>query len=288
MLRPAHLASLFLVATCAFAQPSSARHQILEIYRGYASRTLPAKDIVSFWEGAKSNPAPYVAALRVELADRKNSPALLLNGSSRLLYLSDTPFDRRLVMTTLEHFDTRRLGREADIMDYFGVVWTLGHKNENITWAAFRLLAFPNVSIGMWPGIFIREEEILAYLVASTDLDYWLNETVERLSYEPDPTAQKTLLNLLWLAQDDFADRELAAFAKDPKKPLASRQYAEELLARQGSFSSLDRSEIQASSEDQLRARARETIKLYSVNGFTALKKATLKLAAKRQSSPKQ
>ena len=168
-------------------------------------------------------------------------------------------------------------------MSYFGLVWSLARSNENTTWAAFRILEFPDVVIPMRAGVAYRQDVALAYMLAPTDPGYWIGPVIERLTSVSDETSQKSLLRMLWFAQDDFADQEIQAFAKDPKKPPASRAYAAGLLAPRGNFSPADQQEIQASSEEILRKKARESLLRYIDGNLEELEKYTLKLAAKRQ-----
>ncbi|MEO5922543.1 MAG: hypothetical protein ABIR70_01825 [Bryobacteraceae bacterium] len=276
------LVLLLCIATSSFAQ-QSLHDQIQSLYRDLGEGRLSAQALNDYWNKAKANPAPYVSALRVELSDRDNSPWVLFDGGVRLLNLSSTPLDRRLVTSALRRFDIQALHSASAVGLYYGVVFTLTRLNEDVTLAAFRVLEFPEISLQMWRGIFMHQGEMLAYFLYPTPREYWVDSAVERLSSEMDPTAQRSLLELLWFAQDDFADQEIAAFAKDGKRPPESREFAEELLARQASVSSLNELDVLSSSEDELRARARATVRLYSVSGLADLRKATLKVAAKRK-----
>ncbi len=278
---------LLFLATCSFAQ-QSLHDQIQALYREFAAGRLTAQALNQFWEKAKLDPAPYISAMRVELGDRNNSPFVLFDGGVRLLNLSSTPLDRKIVTSNLRRFDIQALHSSMGASMYFSTVFTLTRLNEDVTLAAFRILEYPEISLQMWRGIFIHQGEMLTYLLYTTPREYWVDSAIERLGAESDPTAQRSLLELLWFAQDDFADQEIAAFAKNPKKPLDSRAFAEELVARQASVSSMDQLAALASSEENLRANARATVRLYSVPGIAELRKATLKIAAKRKLSEDQ
>jgi hypothetical protein len=56
-----------------------------------------------FWSTAKAERDNYVPALRQELADFRNPPFFLYDGSALLLSLSDTPADRKVALAAMAH-----------------------------------------------------------------------------------------------------------------------------------------------------------------------------------------
>jgi hypothetical protein len=123
---------------------------------------------------------------------------------------------------------------------------------------------------------------LLLHMLLPADRKYWLNSAAERLLTETDPVAQRSLLSLLWHAQDEFADRELQAFAKDLRKPAASRDYAQQLLARQPNLSALQQAHVVSVSEDALREERRVAMR-YVDRPLSVLDIGTRSILAKRR-----
>ncbi len=126
---------------------------------------------------------------------------------------------------------------------------------------------------------------MVASLLLPTDQKYWADSAVERLASEQDETAQQTLLSLLWFAQTDFADDEMAAFAKDATKPASSRALAAGFLAQEPNVPLLDQAEVLATSEDELRERRRrrQAAGLYFKDIMPTMQRDTMKISLKRR-----
>ena len=248
-------------------------------------RSLDPRALNQFWDRAKTDSASYALALRKELSDRDIAPLLLFDGSVRLLSLSNTASDRQFVLDAIARYDYQGLPREVGIMPYFTLVHNLAVENENTTWAAFRILAWPDVIVPIMPGLTLGQNFSLVTMLLPTNPNHWLKPVAERLSSEPDQTAQQSLLLLLWYAQDDFADQEIRAFAKNTQKPAASRKYAEGLAARRANLTPAELAEIRATPEASLRQRRREILKGFGIERLRDLENYTIKLIAKRQMS---
>ena len=123
--------------------------------------------------------------------------------------------------------------REVGIIPYIGVASQLAGRNMDVSIAIFKFLEQPDVEMSWVPGFSFKQESLVAYLLMQIDQKFWADSAIERIASEEDPTGQQTLLRLLWYAQTDFADSELAAFAKNSTKPAPSRGLAQELLARE-------------------------------------------------------
>ncbi|MEO5922542.1 MAG: hypothetical protein ABIR70_01820 [Bryobacteraceae bacterium] len=272
---------LLLLLVCsgtAFSQIDALRAEIRAAYAD--GDLLRARD---FFESVKEKPnvADYVEALRAELDDRGNSARMRVDASVRLLILSPQPSDYALAARVL----ARANFREVAIASYYAALKRLANVNVNISLAAFKLLEKPDVQL-RWEGEFVFDQPaIVASLLLPTDQKYWADSAIERLPVEEDEMAQQTLLNLLWFAQTDFADVELEAFAKDPSKPSATRALAAGFRAQEPDLSSLDRVEVLANSEEQLREQRRQhqAAGIYFKNIMPTMQKDTMKILLKRR-----
>jgi hypothetical protein len=70
------------------------------------SAQITAKSAVldQFWNNAKSQRDVYVPALRKELADFRNPPYFLFDGSELLRSLSREPADRKIILAAMREF----------------------------------------------------------------------------------------------------------------------------------------------------------------------------------------
>jgi hypothetical protein len=271
---------LLLVGGIASAQIDALRAEIRDAYLKQPSLDLiRARD---FFIEVKSRPnvAQYVEALRAELEVRSNPSRMRADACSRLLYLSDTRENRELAAKVLARSSLREVG----ITPYYALARKLSDQNVDTSLAAFQLLEQPDVRMNWISPFAFDQAELVASLLLPIDEKYWVDAAIERLPSTEDETAQKTLLHLLWYGQSDFADSQLAAFAKDKKKSAASRTLAGELLAREPSLSALDRTEVLAATEAELRAR-RETRQrgLYFRNIMPYMERDTMKILLKRR-----
>jgi hypothetical protein len=95
-----HFALLLLMAASAATGQSTSLHQQIEPTYNFQPHSLSNQEITQkspvldqFWQRAKAEQSRYVPALRQELADFKNPPFFLYDGSLPLLSLSNTPPD---------------------------------------------------------------------------------------------------------------------------------------------------------------------------------------------------
>jgi hypothetical protein len=172
--------------------------------------------------------------------------------------------------------------RDVQSKDYFLQVHRMATLNENTTAAAFRILEQAHFSVFILEHVLtLGQNYALIYLLLPADQEYWLQPAIDRLKTEHDPTAQKSLLLLLWYAQTDATDRAISAFAGDASKASAPRTYAQDLAGRKDG--SKQRTEASDSTEAELRQKRRERLKTVSNEALTDLDDYTLMLMAKRK-----
>src|SRR5260370_17696723 len=194
---------LLTVASAAAAQSGSIHQQIEQTYNFQphllSSQQITDKSAVldQFWRKAKAEPSLYVAALRQELGDFKNPPFFLYDGSTLLLSLSNTPADRKIALAAMARCDLRDVQPD----EYFRQVHHMATLNEDTTAAAFHVLEDPNFKVFIPQHVLtLGQNYVLIYLLLPTGQDYWLQPAIDRLKGESDPTAQQSLLLLLWYA----------------------------------------------------------------------------------------
>ena len=219
-----------------------------------------------------------IIGLRKELADFSNPPFFLYDGSMLLLSLSDTHEDHAIALAALARCDLRDLQQKA----YFNQVHWLAVQGEDTTAAAFRVLEDPNFKVNVPEhALVLGQNYVLVYLLLPTEDRFWLQPAIERLSVEKDETAQKSLIRLLWYAQDQSADKAIAAFAADSSKPEVSRKEAQEALKRSGIGTKVLVATLSlGSAEASLRKKRRARMKSVSDEALMDLDRYTLEIAA--------
>lgn len=289
-MRPSKLLSVFLAlligAQVASPQSSSIHDEIGRTY-SFQPHVLNKQEIAQksdvldkFWTSAKAQPTLYIPALRQELADPKNPAFFFYDGSMLLLSLSDTAADQKVALAAMARCDLR----DVQTRDYFLKVHRLATLNQDTTAAAFHVLENPNFKVIIpQHALTLGQDYVLIYLLLPTDPAYWLEPAINRLRTEAEPTAQKSLLLLLWYAQTDAADRAITAFAGDQHEPSASRTYAQELLHRKDNVPLTSRAKALATSEDSTRKKRRERMKAVSDEALYDLDDYTAVLVAKRR-----
>lgn len=251
-----------LVAGCSLGQ-ASLREDVLALYADYPDfdgspeHNRRILEVGDYWLRAYKNPGPYIAVLREELSNRRNLPVLLIDGSERLLFMSDTPGDRAIALRALARADISQIG----VIRYYSLALRLARLNEDTSQAAFHLLQWPDFQLAYGPFNFTTEEMALS-LVLATDERYWADGAIERLNEKTDESAQHALLLMLWHAQTDFADNELKAFADSPKNTPALRAFAQSLLDRSLQVTDEERLHGMANTEEVLRQERRNATKL--------------------------
>lgn len=283
--RPVALIVL-LGAVLATAQSSSIHEQIQQTYN-FQPHTLTSTEITQksgvldqFWAKAKSQPNIYIPALRQELADLQNPPFFLYDGSMLLLSLSDTAPDRKTALAAMAHSDLR----DVQPKDYFLQVHRMASLNEDTTAAAFHILEQPDFKVFIPQHVLtLGQNYALIYMLLPTNQDYWLQPAIKRLGTEHDEAAQKSLILLLWYAQCNAADEEVATFAADATKPAGARDYAKQIMQARNKIGAKQKVEALASTEASLRQKRRERMKAISDEALIDLDDYTLMLAAKRK-----
>jgi hypothetical protein len=279
--------SLLIAANAGTGQSSAAIHQQIEQTYNFQPHTSSNQEITQksavldqFWTRAKAEQSQYVPALRQELADFKNPPFFLYDGSMLLLSLSNTPADRKIALAAMTHCDLR----DVQTKDYFYQVHRMATLGEDTTAAAFHVLEQPDFKVFIpQHALTLGQDYVLVYLLLPTDQDYWLRPAIDRLRDEHEQTAQKSLLLLLWYAQTDAADQAVDAFARDASKPPASRAYALELVDRKDKIAAKERTQASGLTETSLRQKRRERLKAVSDEALIDLDDYTLMLMAKRK-----
>jgi hypothetical protein len=277
---------LLLIAGTALGQSTPIHQKIVETYN-FQPHVLSNQEINNksavldqFWSTAKAERDNYVPALRQELADFRNPPFFLYDGSALLLSLSDTPADRKVALAAMAHCDLR----DVQTKDYFHQVHRMATLNEDTTAAAFHILEHPKFSVFVpQHSLTLGQNYVLVYMLLPTDQGFWEQPTIDRLKAESDETAQKSLILLLWYAQTEAADKALAAFAADANKSSAARGYAKEIMARKQHVGVTARAQALASNEPSLRQKRRERMKAVSDEALIDLDDYTERLAAMRK-----
>jgi hypothetical protein len=234
-----------------------------------------------FWNQAKAQQATYINSLRQELADFRNPPFFLYDGSLLLLSLSDTHEDRAVALAAIAHCDLRDLQRK----EYFNQIHRMAVQGEDTTSAAFRVLEDPNFKVTVPEhALTLGQDYVLVYLLLPTDEQYWLQSAIERLATEKDETAQRSLLLLLWYGQDTSADKAIAMFAADENRSEANRKFAKNFVQRKGASVKIT-GELASlgSSEESLRKKRRERMKAVSDEALIDLDRYTIAMNAKRK-----
>jgi hypothetical protein len=280
------LALSFLITNSALSQSGPIHKQIQETYN-FQPHLLTNQEIKDksavldqFWTAAKAKSSVYIPSLRQELRDFRNPPFFLYDGSMLLLSLSDTPTDRQIALAALAHCDLR----DVQPKDYFHQVHRMATLDENTAAAAFHILAQPKFSVFIPLHVLtLGQDYALLYMLMPTDPDYWLQPAIDRLKVELDPTAQKSLLLLLWYAQTNAADQAISAFAGDAAKPTAAQTYARELMGRKERIGMKERSAASNQSEESIRNQRRERLKVVSDEALIDLDDYTMTLMTKRK-----
>ena len=275
-----------LLAAVANAQSPSIHEEIQRTY-DFQPHALSSAEITQksgvldqFWARAKAQPGVYVPALRQELADLQNPPFFFYDGSMLLLSLSNTPADRTVALAAIARSDLS----DVQPQDYFFQVHRMATLNEDTTAAAFHILEQPGFKVFVPQHVLtLAQNYALVYMLLPANQDYWLQPAIERLRTERDETAQKSLVLLLWYAQTNAADKEIAAFAADATKPAGARDYAKQITQAGNKLGPLQRAAALASTEASLRQKRRERMKVVSDEALIDLDDYTMMLAAKRQ-----
>ncbi|HEX4321338.1 MAG TPA: hypothetical protein VHZ52_10570 [Acidobacteriaceae bacterium] len=287
---PVLLTFLFVaifVAPQAYSQSHSIHDKIQQTYSfephalSHAEQQAKSAVLDKFWSEAKAQRAEYIQPLRAELADFHNPPFFLYDGSMLLQSLSDTHEDRQIELAAMAHCDLR----DVQQREYFLQVHKLATLGEDTTAAALHVLEDPNFKVFIpQHALTLGQDFVLIYLLLPTDQHFWEEATIHRVAVEKDPTAQKSLLTLLWYAQTPAADKAIAAFVVDTSKPADNRKMAKEMTQRAGMGSKLAMAIFTiGSAEGDLRKKRQERMKSVSDEALYDLDKYTMEIHAKRK-----
>jgi hypothetical protein len=276
-----------LAATFAQAQSSSIHDQIRQTYSfephllNAAEQTQKSAMLDKFWSDAKAQRPLYISALRIELADFHNPPFFLYDGSMLLQSLSDTHEDRQIELAAIARCDLRDVQRR----EYFLQVHRMAVLDEDTTAAALHVLEDPKFQVVIpQHALTLGQDYVLIYLLLPADQHYWEQAAIDRIAVEKDQHAQESLLRLLWYAQDEAADKAIAAFAADAAKPEANRKLAHEIGERKGIGPKLaGELASMGTSEETLRTKRRERMKSVSDEALDDLDEYTMAIHAKRK-----
>jgi hypothetical protein len=266
--------------------PSPIHTEILQVYNfqphtlSKDQRAASSARLDQFWAKAKADQSIYVPALRRELADYSNPPFFLFDGSNLLLSLSDDPSDRKIVLGAVAHTDLRDVAPQS----YFYLVHQMAVAGEDTTSAAFHILDDPKFEVYVpQHDLRLGQDACLLYLLLSTDQNDWLHPALSLLQQESDPTAQQSLLLLLWYAQTPESDNAILNFSIDMAKPESSRSYANELVHRKDSLPESVRKEAAKTSETRLREDRRNRMKSVSDEALDDMDSYTAQIMAIRE-----
>ncbi len=156
----------------------------------------------AFWSDAKAHQDLYVPVLRDNLKNLHGSQFFLYDGSKLLMSLSDTPSDRHIAGEALAHADFA----ELQLTDYLRTVHSIAVHNEDTADAAFHILEKPDFKAFIpQHALTLGQDYSLIYMLLPEDSKYWEPRAIALLANEKDPTAQASLLKLLYYAQDSQA-----------------------------------------------------------------------------------
>jgi hypothetical protein len=281
------LLCLSVFSVMAGSQPASIHNQIQQTYSfephllSHNEQVAKSAVLDKFWSDAKAQRSAYVSALRVELADFHNPPFFLYDGSMLLGTLSDTHDDRVIELAAIAHCDLRDLQQR----EYFLQVHRMAGLGEDTTAAAFHLLDDPKFQV-LIPehALTLGQDYVLVYLLLPTDERFWIQPSIDRLSTEKNEVAQKSLITLLWYAQNSAADKAIADFAGDTTKPDANRKFAQQFAQRKSLGAKVGGEVLSlGSSEEALRKKRRERMKSVSDEALIDLDRYTIAINAKRK-----
>lgn len=186
-------------------------------------RTAKSAEMDAFWKQVTADPKTQLPLLRVELADYKNPPFFMWDGSALLLSLSHTPADEALAAKAMPHVDLADVAPRG----YFYAVHALSMDGTDTTEAALHVLDDPKFAVVVpQHAMTLDQASVLMYLLLPVAQDRWIESARKRLAVEKDDTAANSLLLLFFLTQTTEGDAALADASKDPAKSAAIRDAA--------------------------------------------------------------
>ena len=276
--------AFLICAASALAQPQSAREELQTAYRD-SPRWMNAQQrdqqltaLNRFWDTASKNPAPYIEALRAELQDARSPTLLRWDGARRLLFLSDTPEDRKLAVAAIQQGNLLDVGT---LPAYSTLRW-LSNLHEDIVNPAFKILDYPQFTLPISSRSVWMTTPVMLTLLLPYDPNLWVPKALERLKKERDTDVIAALVLMLWHSQTDAADRALQAFSKDPARSPRARKEITDLFSKAPDFLPDELAMIRASPEAQLRERRNLRVRAMTPEDLELAQRLTLMIRAKR------
>jgi hypothetical protein len=194
-----------------------------------AKMNAKSEDLDRYWQTAKALGPSGIELVRAELRRPDASPFFYYDGSKLLLSLSSTPADLKLAATVIARSDIGDLQPD----DYFFTVHGLAVRGQDVTAAAFSILADPNFKVIVpQHALTLDQMSCLMYMFLPMSDAVYVAPAIWRLAVETDVAAQKSLLQVLVYAVNAEADAAIARFAADQTKPAVTRAIAAGLVKR--------------------------------------------------------
>lgn len=188
--------------------------------------TDKSKELDTFWERVKSDPARYLSLLRHALADGTSPSFFSYDGSKLLLSLSPEREDQQLALTAIPRCDLR----DVQHKDYLFTVFRLAAQGLDTSEAAFKILEDPKFQVIVPEhALTLGQDFSLIYMLLPTSEDFHVGRAIDRLSVERDVTAQKSLLRLLWYTVTDAGDQAITRVAGSERHAAEVREFARDL-----------------------------------------------------------
>lgn len=237
-------------------------------------------DLDKFWEKAQSHKEQYVSVLRQELGNQENPPFFFYDGSMLLLKMSDTPQDHKIALQAMARCDLR----DVQPTDYFHSVHRLATLGADTTAAAFHILQDAKFQVIVPQHVLtLGQDYALIYMLLPADDKLWLQPAIQRLRLENEVKAQRSLLLLLWYAQQDAADQAIQSFAEDTIRSEETRKYARDLQDRGRNVPLKAKLRSLAASPDKLREHRRKLMSRVSDEALEELDDVTVALMVARR-----
>jgi len=237
----AALVALFAASAPRADAPESFRQTVKTLYAFHphaltdAQIDAKSKELDAFWEKVKSDTATYLPLLREALSDETSQSFFFYDGSKLLLSLSKDRSDEQLALTSIARCDIRDVQRD----DYLYTVFHMAHDRLDTSEAAFKVLADPKFTVNVpQHALVLGQDFSLIYMLLPTSEDFFVQKAVDRLSTETEPTAQKSLLRLLWYSVTEAGDRAVAAVAASERYSSPIREVARSLQSSTASMES--------------------------------------------------
>jgi hypothetical protein len=195
--------------------------------------TAKSKELDKFWDMVEADPPRYLLLLRQALADATNPSFFFYDGSKLLLSLSSEREDQEIALQAIPRGDLRDIQHR----DYLTTVAQLAHLGHDTSGAAFKILEEPEFQVIVpQHALTIGQDFALIYMLLPASEGYYVNKAADMLSEIGEPTAQKSLLRLLWYTVTDAGDRAIETVVKNDDFQSDVREMAKDLTAATSSL----------------------------------------------------